>query len=168
MALHVVLFKCQGLDCRSYAKGLTTLICTLRPTCRLAEGLPGKCLQVRDCVLCRGGAFAKLGPGLKASPHLNGRRPYGRRVGQALQGSHHPICRSHVYSRCQWRSAVRVSGTHCSDSYALDTTVSRSRCQPSCCRYDNGITGGVVAMDGFLKRFFPGIFLAVLLNKLQV
>ena len=24
------------------------------------------------------------------------------------------------------------------------------------CSYDNGITGGVVAMPGFLKEFFPG------------
>ena len=26
-----------------------------------------------------------------------------------------------------------------------------------CCSYDNGITGGVVSMPGFLKKFFPGI-----------
>ena len=25
------------------------------------------------------------------------------------------------------------------------------------CSYDNGIMGGVVSMDGFLKKFFPGI-----------
>lgn len=24
------------------------------------------------------------------------------------------------------------------------------------CRYDNGITGGIVAMPGFLSKFFPG------------
>ena len=26
-----------------------------------------------------------------------------------------------------------------------------------CCSYDNGVTGGVVAMPGFLEQFFPEV-----------